>query len=179
MAISKWNLSFSMAALLALLALTPLAQAKAPTYKLVVEGGGLNQPLEITDQRLLDLSNVWTGIFVDSSRDPVPEAPRGVGPYEISFYVKFGNDIRKKYVVYYHPRSSSQSGYIYLPGSGDTFQYLNWGSIVRRGDDGKWHYALPAWENLIKPVIAQADPLLRGRLERASARNQTRGSQAH
>jgi hypothetical protein len=179
MAISKWNLSLSMAALFALVALPPLAQAKAPTYKLVIEGGGLTQPLEITDAKLLDLSNVWTGIFVDSSRDPVPEAPCGMGPYEISFYVKFGKDIRKKYVVYYHPRSSSQSGYIYLPGSGDTFQYLNWGTVMRQGDDGKWHYALPAWESLVKPIIAHADPLLRQRLERASARSQPPTTQAH
>ena len=179
MVISKWNLSFSMAALFALVTLPPLAQAKAPTYKLVVEGGGLERPLEITDRRILDLSNVWTGVFVDSSRDPVPEAPRGMGPYEISFYVKFGKDIQRKYVVYYHPRSSSQPGYIYLPGSGDTFQYLNWGTVARRGDDGKWHYALPAWENLIKPVIAHADPLLRQRLDRTSAGNQAQASQTH
>ena len=157
---SNRNASFPLAVLLMLAALTPIAQAKASTYKIVIEGGGLSQAIEITNPQILNLSNVWTGRFIDSKRDPVNEPPRGIGPYEISFYVKFGeNDIRKKYVLYYHPRSASEQGYIYFPGRGDAWQYLNWGTIMREGADGKWHYALPAWENLIKPLIARAESL--------------------
>jgi len=157
---SKPGASFPLAVLLAVTLTSPLAQAKAPTCKIVIEGGSLHQPLEITDPKILDLSNVWMGRFIDSDHDPVTEPPRGIGPYEISFYVKFGeNDIRKKYVLYYHPRSGSQPGYIYLPGRGDTWQYLNWSTIMREGDDGKWHYALPTWESLVKPLIEHSDSL--------------------
>jgi len=157
---SKRNASLPLAALFILTAIAPLAHAKAATCKIVIEGGSLQQPLEITDSQILDLSNVWMGKFIDSSRDPVPEPPRGIGPYQVSFYVRFGeSDVRRKYVVYYHPRSASQPGYIYLPGHGDTWQYLNWGTIMREKDDGKWHYALPAWETLVKPLIEHSDSL--------------------
>ena len=155
---SNQNASFALAVLLALASIAPLAHAKSATCKIVIEGGSLSQPLEITDPQILNLSNVWMGTFFDVSHDPVPEAPRGIGPYQISFYVKWGGEVQRKYVVYYHPRLSDP-GYIYLPGSGDTWQFLNWGTVVRRGEDGKWHYALTEWEKLVKPLIAHADSL--------------------
>jgi len=118
---SKRGASLPLAIWLAVALMSPLAHAKAATCKIVIEGGGLQQPLEITDPKTLNLSNVWMGTFVDSDHDFVTEPPRGIGPYQVSFYVKFGeNDIRRKYVLYYHPRSASQPGYIYLPDHGDT-----------------------------------------------------------
>lgn len=43
-----------------------------------------------------------------------------------------------------------------LPHGPFSFYYLNGGTIVRAGRDGKWNYASPAWEDLIKPLIARA-----------------------
>jgi hypothetical protein len=79
-------------------------------------------------------------------------------PYEVSFYVQLGDsNARKMCVVYYCPNPSTERGSIYLPGKGEVWQSLNWGSMMRPGRDGKWNYASRAWEDLIKPVIARAD----------------------
>ena len=140
-----------------LLGIPQIALAKAPTVKLTIEGGGLTKQFEITDPRILELSHVWGGNFLDHSREPAKDPPRGLPGYDVSFYVRFKEDgIRKKYVVRYYPNSSAEQGYIYLPGKGEDGHALNLESIVRSGRDGKWNYAAPAWERLIKPLIVAA-----------------------
>jgi hypothetical protein len=137
---------------------TPIAAwAKTATTEITISGGGLGRVIEVTDPQLLALSNVWFGQFLDPSRSPLNEGPPGLKSYEVSFYVKEAeNDVRKMYVVYYYPNVGSEQGFIYLPGKGAAWE-LNIGTILRGSLDGKWNYALPAWEALIKPVIANAD----------------------
>jgi len=149
---------FPLAALLMLLGMPGTASAKGPTVKIMISGGGLTSAIEVTDPRILEISNVWGGQFLDRSRGTAEEPPRGLRRYEVSFYVKFAdNDVRKKYVVYYYPNLSAEQGYIYLPGKEETWYHLNVGTIWRQGQDGKWNYASPRWEDLIKPVIARAE----------------------
>ncbi len=138
---------------------TPRAAcAKGSTVKITISGGALRGAIEVTDARILNLSNVWAGQFLDRSKGTAKEPPRGLGPYEVSFYVKLADDqARKMYVVYYYPNPSTAQGYIYLPGKGETPYSLNVRAIWRPEQDGKWNYASPAWEDLIKPVIARAE----------------------
>jgi hypothetical protein len=151
-------LIFSVAFLLMLLALPEAASAKAPTVKIIISGGGLTRPIEVTDQRILDISNVWSGQFLDRSRGTAKEQPRGLQRYEVSFYVKIAdNNVRKKYVLYYYPNPSTEPGYIYLPGKGEIWYSLNVGTIIRNEQDGKWNYVFPGWDNLIKPMIADGE----------------------
>ena len=35
------------------------------------------------------------------------------------------------------------------------WQWVNWGSITRQDRDGKWSYAAPAWDQMIRSFIAQ------------------------
>jgi YVTN family beta-propeller protein len=144
-------------AVLLVLLETPIATwAKAPTTEITISGGGLGRVVEVTDPQLLAMSNVFLGEFLDESRSPLNEGPPGLKAYEVSFYVKAAeNDVRKMYVVYYYPNVGSEQGLIYLPGKGAVWE-LNIGTIIR-GGQGKWNYALPAWEALIKPVIASAE----------------------
>ncbi len=145
--------------LVTLLAVPGSASAKAPTVKIIISGGGLAKAIEITDPRILELSHVWGGNFLDTSRglakDPARELPR----YEVSFYVDLGNngvrDVRKKYVAYYCPDAGNGQGTIYLPGKGETWYRLNASSILR-GQEGKWSYASPAWEALVKPLLRRS-----------------------
>ena len=51
-----------------------------------------------------------------------------------------------------------KQGQIYLPGHREPWYYLNTGTIIRAGQDGRWNYAAPAWEAMIKPVIAHTQP---------------------
>ncbi len=148
-----------LALLLILLGTPRAACAKGSTVKITISGGPRSiGAIEVTDARILNLSNVWAGQFLDRSKGTAKEPPRGLGPYEVSFYVKLADDhARKMYVVYYYPNPSTAQGYIYLPGNGETWYSLNVRAIWRPGQDGKWNYASPAWEDLIKPVIARAE----------------------
>ena len=86
------------------------------------------------------------------------QGPNGQDHREIWFYVQYGpNDVRKAYVMYYHPSRSGAPGCLYLAGHGDAWQYINWGSIMRGDRDGRWNYAALEWEALIKPIIARAE----------------------
>jgi hypothetical protein len=145
------------AAVLILLGLPSEVCAKAPTVRISVSGAGIRGAIEITNPQLLAISDVWIGQFLDLTRSPLTERPLGLTSYEVSFYVKLAaNDVRKMYVVYYYTNVRSEQGFIYLPGGGPVWQ-LNIGTIFRGGLEGKWNYALPAWEALIKPVIANAE----------------------
>ena len=149
--------AFAKLAVLLVLLWSPMAAwAKAPTTEITISGGGLGRVVEVTDPQLLAISNVFLGQFLDPSRSPSNEAPPGLKSYEVSFYIKEAeNDVRKMYVVYYYSNVGSEQGFIYLPGKGAVWE-LNIGTIIRGPLDGKWSYALPAWEALIKPVIANA-----------------------
>jgi len=147
-----------MAVPLILVTMARPAWAKEPTAKITISGGGLTSEIEITDPRILDISNMWYGKFLDQSRGVVKEPPRGLRTYEVWLYIKFSeSDVRRRYVVYYSPDPSTGRGYIYLPSEGQPWYWLNVSALLRDGRDGKWSYASPAWQDLIKPVIAGAE----------------------
>jgi hypothetical protein len=148
----------TLAFLLMFLGMAQATSAKAPTVKIIISGGGLTRAIEVTDQRILDISNVWSGQFLDGDKETAKEAPRGLQRYEVSFYVAIAdNEVRKRYVLYYYPNLTRKLGYIYLPGKGETWYSLNVGAIIRDEQDGKWNYASLAWEALIRPMIAAAE----------------------
>lgn len=151
----KRILVFSFISLVTLLWTSNPASAKAPTIRIMISGGGLTTPIEVTDAEILALSDVWLVQFLDHRRSPVNQAPPGLLPYEISFYTKLAeNDVRKTFVVYYYPNVGPEQGFIYLPGRGPVWE-LNIGTIYLPELNGKWIYADPAWEALIKPVIVR------------------------
>jgi len=149
---------FLLALLLIFLGMPGVVSAKSPSVKIIISGGGLTSSIEVTDPQILGISNVWTGQFLDRSRGTAKEPPRGLRRYEVSFYIRVAdNELKKKYVVYYYPNPATEPGYIYLPAKGETWYSLNVRAIIRDEQDGKWNYASPAWEDLIKPVIAGAE----------------------
>jgi hypothetical protein len=76
--------------------------AKGATTKIVIEGGDLTKPIEITDRKTLVNFNVWTGpgtfstqpgfdanrasFIVDWSQGTVMDLPQGLRRYQVSFY---------------------------------------------------------------------------------------------
>lgn len=153
--------AFPLAVVLASLCSPQAALAKTDTFKITISGGGLTSPVEITDPQVLALSNVWSGNFLDETRTPESKPPERLPAVEVSFFIKVAeNDMRKNYVAFYYPNSPGQQGYIYLPSKGSPLWWLDAGSILRTGRDGKWSYASPAWEALVKPLLihAQAAP---------------------
>jgi len=139
-----------------LLVMPPALSSKAETARVTITGAGLASPIQITDGKVLELSHAWGGGFLDASRPPLEQAPNVDSPYEVTFYSWIAdNDIRKTCVFFYSPGSAAAPGIIYLPRKGVVWT-LNSGTVIREGRDGKWSYASPAWEALIKPFIARA-----------------------
>ncbi len=134
------------------------ALAKAETVKITVSGGSLIGTITVTDAHILELSHAWSDPFLDTSRPPIDQPPQGPWPYEVSFYSLIGeNDVRKTCVLYYYPSSSTGPALIYLPSNRSAVWALNVGTVLRQGHDGKWNYASPAWDTLMKSQIAQAE----------------------
>jgi hypothetical protein len=149
--------TLSLPALAMLLWFAQNASAKALTVRITISAGGLPRTIEVTDPQVLDLSHAWGSQFIDGSRTPENHPPPGLRAYEVSLYSRIAeNDVRKTCVLYYYPNTSPEPGLIYLPGSG-VLWWLNGGTIIREGQDGKWNYASPAWEALIKPLIARGE----------------------
>ena len=121
--------------------------AKGRTVKLVVSGGGLGQPIEITGKDVL-FANPWSDEFVHVWKAR-PEPPPHVHRYEVSFYEELGTgNVQMKYVVDYAP-SPQGRGAIHLPGPGDLRYRLNVSTIIRDRQDGQWFPASDEWERVV------------------------------
>jgi hypothetical protein len=132
----------------------PAALATMPPERLEITGGGLKQPLEITDVDVLKLFNPWTGLFVDWSQDPGREPPVELPRYEVRFYVRTAKGgERLAYVVRYVAGLEGQAGGVYLPGPGQQWYETNIRTIARRGRDGKWHRGSEAWQPVLERLI--------------------------
>jgi hypothetical protein len=86
------NASFSFLLTLLVLALwAPRTASAQGSVKITISGGGLPSPIELTDQRILDIN--WGGASVGALAS---EPPQGAPYYEVSFYIEIeANDIRK------------------------------------------------------------------------------------
>ncbi|MCI0403008.1 MAG: hypothetical protein L0212_05735 [Acidobacteria bacterium] len=134
------------------LAMPELVAAKPGTAKIVITGGRLTRPLEVTDPTVLRNFSVWHGYLGQR----VTAAPAGEShPYEVRFHVRFSDtDTRMAYVAYYHPRPAGERGYIYLPRSGEQWHQFNASTIQQATG---WFHASPEWDALIKPRIEAAE----------------------
>jgi hypothetical protein len=150
--------------LLVLLAGVPLAYSKGPPDLILISGGGLAQPVEITEPSALKAFNPWLGQFADWQQEAVAEAPCFRRSFEVLFYMKWPGrissldrgDLKMIYATRYC--STGLIGYVYLPGPRETSYGENTGTIIRGDADGKWHPATAAWDTLIGNAVAAKDP---------------------
>jgi hypothetical protein len=141
-----------------ILTVFPPLWCKSPTAKITISGGALTSEIEITDSRILDLSGVWGGRFLDTSAAPAIAPPQVAPTYQVWLYIKSADQgVQRRHVLYYSPSEPSKKGLIYLPGKGQPWYSLNVSAILRYGSDGEWNYASPSWEELIKLVITRAE----------------------
>lgn len=141
--------------LLALPALAVPAAAKGPVDQITIAGPGLNEPVEITDAAILSRFDPWAGQFIGTG-GPL-EWPPDVGdrvPYQAFFYLEDNRgDLQLRYVLYYYPDPAGGRGIIYLPGPGEPYYRINIGTIIRNDSDGRWHNAMPAWDELMRDLL--------------------------
>ena len=84
--------------------------------------------------------------------------------YQVFFYMKGAGRrsdydrgaLKMIYEIWYRPGREDDPRLIYLPGQGEEFYKNNVGTILRENDDGKWHYATPEWDRLMKRMTSRA-----------------------
>jgi hypothetical protein len=146
--------------LLVLLAGVPLAYSKGPPDLILISGGGLDQPVEITDPASLKAFDPWNGQFADWQQKPLTDAPCFRRSFEVLFYMKWAErkssldrgDLKMIYATRYC--STGLTGYVYLPGPNESLYRGNIGTIIRGDADGKWHVATAAWNALIDQAVS-------------------------
>ena len=142
--------------LLALPAPVAPATAKGPVDQITVAGPGLNEPVEITDPAILNRFDPWAGQFIGTG-GPL-ESPPHVGdrvPYQAFFFLEDNRgDLQLRYVLYYYANPDGGRGILYLPGPGEPYYRTNIGTIIRNNSDGRWHNAMPAWDELMQGLLA-------------------------
>jgi hypothetical protein len=117
------------------------------TTKLTVSGAGLQPSIEITDPPVLALSNVYDGTFIAA---PATEPDAAWPRYTVAFDIQTLDGVKAAaYVVYYCPDRWTGDGFIYLPGQGGEWYRRNISTILRDGQDGRWHHASGAWSAAI------------------------------
>ena len=63
---------------------------------------------------------------------------------------------RLAYVVSYDYDPSAKRGFVFLPGKGDPFYYVNIGSVGHHGLEGNWFFPTASWEDFVRPLITNA-----------------------
>jgi hypothetical protein len=125
--------------------------AKGETVRLVISGPNLSGPVQTTEPKTL--ANVWAGRFIgESAIEPDVRLPR----YRITFYVLSPREqVRPMYVVMYVRDPSSGHGFVYLPGRGEDGWAMNVRTILRDGQDGRWHRANREWSDALARALAR------------------------
>ena len=145
-----------------LLLVVCVVQSKAPLSKILIAGGKLSEPLEVTDPGILGTSNPWFGSFIPQWNQGfergIAEPPNTTPRYELSFYATFSQDAPHIiYVAYYAFDPSTHRGFVYLPGHNEQWYFTNSGSILRPHQDGHWNLANGAWSENLNSIIARSE----------------------
>jgi hypothetical protein len=127
--------------------------AKGTTVRLTLTGPGIAAPIEIVDPAILDRSNVWEGGFLGET---VAAAPQVKAPaYTVRFDVQPPRNLPVKTAYAVSVARDARTGalWLYLPGRGEAGYGLNAGTILRDGQDGRWHRPSPAWASALAKYL--------------------------
>jgi hypothetical protein len=152
--------------------------AKGDMVLIEISGASLKSPVQITDRKIEEFS-IWAGppfstgdgistqtegFIIDWPAGALSGRPSDLEHYEVRFYVGCKAGANRDcgdqkphlaYVVSYDYDPASKRGFVYLPGKGDPFYYVNIGSIAH-GPEGHWFFATASWEGFARPLIANA-----------------------
>jgi hypothetical protein len=150
-------------ALLFVLAIAPLTYSQGSPELILISGGALTQPVEVTDQSLLKAFDPRNGQFADWQEKPLADAPCFRRSFKVQFYMRWpgreSSSDRDNLQLIYTTRycSTGGSGYVYVPGPGETDYRSNVATIFRGSAEGKWHPSTAAWDSLMSGAVAMSD----------------------
>jgi len=146
-----------------LLLLSSVAISKASLSKLLVSGGKLSRPVELTASGVLRASNPWFGTFIPqwnkATDDFTPGPPEDSKRYELSFYAAFSDSAPPHiiYTAYYANDPGMHRCFVYLPGEHEQWYSTNASSILRPKQDGRWNLADLEWCEQLNAAIGRAE----------------------
>jgi len=107
--------------------------------------------LEITAPDVLALSHVYAGQFIG---EPAESPDSSFAKYTVIFDVQtLGGVKHGAYAVQFVFDDSTGEAFVYLPGRGEPAYRGNISTIVRDGQDGRWHRASAEWSDSIRPYL--------------------------
>ena len=139
-------------ALLAAFALGSIGVASEikSTTKVTILAEGV-AAVEVGDPLVLSLSNVFAGSFIG---EPAPAPDAALPRYTVTFDIQQRDDKIKLrgYEVTYCRNQATGEAFVFLPGSGDAYR-RNIGTIIRDGQDGRWHRASDQWSAAMNAYV--------------------------
>ena len=107
--------------------------------------------IEITAPEVLALSNVYAGQFIGA---PAESPDSKLARHTIVFDIQTLEGVKRgAYAVQYVFDDSAGEAFIYLPGRGDASFRSNISTILRDGQDGRWHRASAEWAASIRTYL--------------------------
>lgn len=130
------------------------ASANAPeiksTTKLTIIADGLGL-IEITAPEVLALSHVFAGQFIGA---PAESPDSSFARYTVIFDIQTMGGVKHgAYTVQYVFDDSTGEAFVYLPGRGEASFRSNTSTIIRDGQDGRWHRASAEWAASIRAYL--------------------------
>ncbi|PYX28458.1 MAG: hypothetical protein DMG80_16610 [Acidobacteria bacterium] len=132
---------------------------EASADMIVVSGGELRHPVEITDRESITKLDPWTGPFVDW--DLPPRMGHCNWEYDVQYF-KRGiehptpydrGDLRMIYGVRYCLGDDGEPGYVQLAGPTERFGPENVRSVWDGTHAGKWHRSTMAWKGFVRRAV--------------------------
>ena len=148
------------------------AWSKGAITRIVIDGGGLPESIQITDPEVLDKFTIWSGpgvggwdmattvaplgtpkFIVDWTKGIVDYRPSTTNPYLIRMFIEGREAPNDTYEVLYEVDPNSGLAYVYLPSpSRDSFGLSNMYQIAR-GVEGNWFRSTHEWNKVIVSVL--------------------------
>ena len=130
-------------------AVTSAADIKSTTKLRITAEATPARSRDVTEAGVLAMSNVFAGAFIGQPA----EVPNYQAIYTVSFDIQARDGVKADaYVVQYAVDAQGRS-FVYLPGRGEAGYRGNVGTIVRDGQDGRWHFASDEWSAAIQPYL--------------------------
>jgi hypothetical protein len=130
------------------------ASANPPEIKsttkltIIADAGGL---VEITAPDVLALSHVYAGQFLGA---PTEGPDSSFARHTLVFDIQtLGGVKHGAYAVQYVFDDSTGEAFVYLPGPGEAAYWRNLSTIIRDGQDGRWHRAHAEWAALLRAYL--------------------------